>query len=74
MAGVPAVAFDLGALAERIRDHGGGWLTPLASGAEGMAGIVESWLAGALSTQVPGSFPSAIDVARAHVALYERNK
>ncbi|RZJ97323.1 MAG: glycosyltransferase [Novosphingobium sp.] len=25
-AGVPTVAFDVGALGERIRDHGGGWL------------------------------------------------
>jgi glycosyltransferase involved in cell wall biosynthesis len=70
MAGVPAVAFDLGALAERIRDHGGGWLTPLAGGAEGMAGIVERWLSGDLMAPVPHSFPSAMDAALAHVGLY----
>lgn len=30
-AGVPVVALDLGAVGERIREHGGGWLLPVGS-------------------------------------------
>ncbi len=72
MAGAPAAAFDLGALAERIRRDGGGWLAPLESGAAGMAEIIERWLSGGLTAVVPRSVPSPVEVARAHVELYRR--
>jgi Glycosyl transferases group 1 len=72
MAGVPAAAFDLGALAERIRRHGGGWLTSLESGSEGMAAIVERWLSSRDPAIVPQALPSPDDVARAHVELYRQ--
>ena len=36
-AGVPVIAFDLGALGERVRAEGGGTLVPLADGAAGVA-------------------------------------
>lgn len=70
LAGVPAVAFDLGAIADRIRAHGGGWLTPLERGADGLASLLEQWRAGALTTNVPSQLPSARDAALAHIALY----
>ncbi len=44
-AGVPAVAFDLGALAERLRAEGGGFLVPLADGAAGVARLLLEVLA-----------------------------
>jgi len=41
-AGVPVVAFDHGAVAERIRDEGGGLLVDLAEGAPGLAATIEA--------------------------------
>ncbi|HEX2834241.1 MAG TPA: glycosyltransferase [Thermoanaerobaculia bacterium] len=70
LAGVPAMAFDLGAIAERIRAHGGGWLTPLDGGADGLASLLAQWRAGALTTNIPATLPDARDAARAHIALY----
>lgn len=70
LAGATAAAFDLGALGERIRCDGGGWLAPVESGAAGMAEIVGQWLAGGLSTRIPPPAPSAGDVAKAHLDLY----
>ncbi|HXH39329.1 MAG TPA: glycosyltransferase [Thermoanaerobaculia bacterium] len=72
LAGVTAAAFDLGAQAERIRLHGGGWLAPLESGAAGLARIIEEWTAGRLTTSTPQPIASPSDAARAHVALYRR--
>ena len=69
-AGVPVVAFDHGAIAERIRAHGGGFLVPREAGAEGIAACVRDWLNGA-ATMVSLHVPSAHDAAAAHVALYE---
>ncbi len=68
-AGVPVVAFDHGAIADRIRVHGGGWLVPLEAGAEGIANAVRAWLDGA-EVRVPERVPTARDAAAAHVALY----
>jgi glycosyltransferase involved in cell wall biosynthesis len=68
-AGVPVVAFDHGAIAERIRAHGGGFLVDLESGAEGIASMVNEWLRGA-SADVPARVPIARKSAIAHVALY----
>jgi glycosyltransferase involved in cell wall biosynthesis len=70
LARVPVIAFDLGALGERIATHGGGWVVPLSEGAEGIADKVRAWMAGRLSTAVPIGVPSARDAALAHMALY----
>jgi hypothetical protein len=68
-AGVPVVAFDRGALGDRIRLHGGGFLVPSGAGAEGIAAAVREWLRGAEVT-VPERVPTAREAAAAHVALY----
>jgi len=70
MAGASVVAFDLGAPAERIRAHGGGWLVPLESGADGLAAIANQWLAGSITATPPRDIATPIDAARAHVELY----
>ena len=69
-AGVPVVAFAHGAIAERIRRNGGGWLAPLDEGAAGIVTIVRRWLAGELTTVIPATTSSPRDAALAHVALY----
>ena len=68
LAGAAVAAFDLGAQAERIRRLGGGWLTPLASGAAGLMEIIDQWH----PIDVPQVNARPIDAARAHVALYRR--
>jgi glycosyltransferase involved in cell wall biosynthesis len=62
-------AFDLGAIAERIRRSGGGWLAPFGSGAEGLVKIVERWQAGE-TIEIPEVTASPAAAARAHVELY----
>ena len=69
-AGVPVVAFDHGAHAERIRRDGGGWLVPLDAGADGIAGIVRRWLSDDLTTTIPVITKTPRDAAEAHVSLY----
>jgi glycosyltransferase involved in cell wall biosynthesis len=71
-AGAAAVAFDLGAVAERIRHHGGGWLAPVESGAAGLAAIVERWLGGQLTATIPDAVPTAATAAARYVALYRQ--
>jgi glycosyltransferase involved in cell wall biosynthesis len=70
LAGASVAAFDLGAQAERIRAHGGGWLTPLESGASGLAAIVTQWLAGSITAAPPHDIATPLDAARAHIELY----
>jgi len=48
-AGVPVLAFDHGAIAERIAADGGGIVVPVENGAEGIAGMLEKVLSGALA-------------------------
>jgi len=72
LAGAAVAAFDLGAPAERIRQHGGGWLTPLETGADGLAMIIEQWTGGENNTEVMRSVASPVDAARAHVEWYRR--
>ena len=67
LASVPVAAFDIGAQADRIRRHGGGWLAPLESGARGLMEIINGRSA---QRFVPPDLPTAKDAARAHVALY----
>jgi len=56
-AGVPALAFDHGAIAERIHRHGGGMLVPLE---EGTAGVAER-IRGLLTGELEVSFPADLD-------------
>lgn len=70
LAGVPVVAFDHGAIAERICKHGGGWLAPLDSGAKGLNALIARWRGGE-TVIIPTNVPTARDAARAHVALYQ---
>jgi hypothetical protein len=70
LAGAAVAAFDLGAQAERIRAHGGGWLAPLESGADGLAAIINQWLAGSITATPPRDIATPVDAACAHVELY----
>jgi hypothetical protein len=69
LAGALAAAFDLGAPAERIRNHGGGWLASVDEGASGLAQIVDRWQSGE-RVNVPRVTTSPELAARAHVSLY----
>jgi glycosyltransferase involved in cell wall biosynthesis len=75
-AGVPVVAFDMGAQGARVRELGLGPSVPPALGARGVADAVAT-LARAprgpeVAADVRGSLASPGDAARAHVALYRR--
>jgi glycosyltransferase involved in cell wall biosynthesis len=72
LAGAAAAAFDHGALAERIRRHGGGWVAPLESGAAGLAEIVEHWMSGQASEPAPHATSSPTEAAVAHHRLYQK--
>jgi len=69
-AGVPAIGFAHGAIAERITREGGGWLSPIEEGPSGIVNIVRRWLAGALTTDIPAVTRTPRDAAADHVALY----
>lgn len=69
VAGVPVVAFDHGAHAERIAQHGGGITVPIDGGSEAIAAAVRSGVKEAWS--VPDSVPSARENAAARLALYD---
>jgi len=63
MAGAAVVAFDHGAIAERIRRDGGGWLVPVESGPRGLVGAVGG------RAMIPRA-PTAEDAAKQYLALY----
>jgi glycosyltransferase involved in cell wall biosynthesis len=67
-AGAAVAAFDIGAQGERIREQGGGWVVPLASGTEGMVEIIDRWA----PVEIPKEIPTASDAARAYISLYRR--
>ncbi|HET8796763.1 MAG TPA: glycosyltransferase, partial [Thermoanaerobaculia bacterium] len=46
LAGVPVIAFDHGAVADRIRAQGGGHLAPLSSAFHGLVAGIDRWRAG----------------------------
>lgn len=69
-AGVPAVGFAHGAIAERITSSGGGWLAPIEEGSSGIVKIVRQWLHGELTTEVPRTVRTPRDAALAQVTLY----
>jgi glycosyltransferase involved in cell wall biosynthesis len=73
LAGVPVIATDLGAIADRIRTHGGGLLVPVENAAAGIASVLDRLVAGempmhALAIGTPP--PSATHAAAAHSELY----
>jgi len=72
LAGASVAAFDHGALAERIRRDGGGWLAPVESGAQGISEIVRRWQAGETIQRAPRPIASPVNAARAHIDLYRR--
>ncbi|HEX3107659.1 MAG TPA: glycosyltransferase, partial [Thermoanaerobaculia bacterium] len=67
-AGAAVAAFDVGAQGERIRQLGGGWVAPLASGTEGMVEIIDRWQ----PVEIPREIPTAADAARGYLDLYHR--
>lgn len=68
LAGASVAAFDIGAIAERVRRDGGGRLAPLERGAAGLIEVIEQ----APVMTAPENIPTASDAARAHVALYRK--
>ncbi len=54
-AGVPVLAFDLGAIGQRIAERGGGFLVALDKGASGIAEALSDIAAGRLSPSAPVS-------------------
>jgi glycosyltransferase involved in cell wall biosynthesis len=68
LAGAAVAAFDHGAIAERIRRNGGGWLAPLESGASGLADIVNR----REPVSIPHTIATSADAAKAYLALYRR--
>jgi glycosyltransferase involved in cell wall biosynthesis len=71
-AGVPVLAFDHGAVAERIRRHGGGLLVAPEAGAAGIASAVAALASGEEEMPRLGSpdMPAAEDAAAAFLELY----
>jgi glycosyltransferase involved in cell wall biosynthesis len=70
-AGVPVVAFDHGAMADRIRELGGGLLVPPAEGAAGVARAIRQAVAGPLpSAPLAQLLPDPRQAAAAHLELY----
>jgi glycosyltransferase involved in cell wall biosynthesis len=67
-AGVPVVAFDHGAIAERVRRHGGGLLAAPETGAAGIAPLVAALTHG--QQLPPGEPDGAGDAAGAFQRLY----
>lgn len=72
LAGVPVIAFDVGAQGERIRRQGGGWLAPLGD-LDALAELVSAWRRGR-QARIPANVPSPLDAARAHLDLYVRSR
>jgi glycosyltransferase involved in cell wall biosynthesis len=71
-AGAVAAAFDHGAVAERIRRHGGGLLSPVRSGAAGLRDAITRWRAGNVDAAAPREIATPLEAATAHVTLYRR--
>jgi len=66
----PVIAFDVGAVGERIR-AGGGTPVPPSAGAEGLACAIRHALETAPPRPEPSGLPSPIDVADSHRRLYD---
>ncbi len=70
LGGVPVVAFAHGAQAERIMRDGGGWLVRPDEGAMGIVKVIQDWIDGRLSPDVPTDIEEPRHAAEAHVELY----
>ena len=72
-AGVPVLAFDLGAVGERLRTEGGGLAIPLAEGAAGMAAAVAAVQRGeqTLPPLAAPAEPAPGEIARRWLAFYQ---
>ncbi len=71
-AGCPVVAFDHGAVGERLRGGGGGAVVAPERGAAGLAEAIGTALGRATRAAVPPAAPSAAAAARAHQRLFAR--
>ncbi|HEV7518965.1 MAG TPA: glycosyltransferase [Thermoanaerobaculia bacterium] len=71
-AGVPVLAFDLGAVGERLRAEGGGLVVPLAEGAAGMAALAAAVGRGEriIPPLAAGAEPSPREIAGRWLSLY----
>jgi glycosyltransferase involved in cell wall biosynthesis len=69
--GARVVAFDHGAMAERVRRLGGGWLVPPQQGAEGVARAIRQALSEPLpDVPAPALLRDPAHAAEAHLELY----
>jgi glycosyltransferase involved in cell wall biosynthesis len=71
-AGVPVLAFDQGAIADRIRKEGGGLLIPLAEGASGILDRLRSVQGGGPIPPYSGSPVRPEEAAAQHREVYAR--
>lgn len=71
LAGVPAIAFDQGALGDRIRQgQGAAWLAPVGSGVDGLRDVLARWCAGTLDCPTLPVPAGADHAAQAMSAVY----
>lgn len=72
--GVPVVAFDIGAVGERMTSWGAGRLAPLDEGPDGLARAVIDCVSSppGVPAAVIDRLPRPEDAARQHLALYQR--
>lgn len=63
LAGAAVIAFDHGAVAERIRRDGGGWLAPLESGAAGLVEVIKP-------ATIPRNIATSAAAAKAYAEVY----
>ncbi len=70
-AGVPALAFDHGAIGDRIRAHGGGHLVPPEAGAEGIAAALRAGILPEVPAAAVASLPDARSAAAACLDVYK---
>jgi len=74
--GVPVVAFDHGAVADRLKEWGVGDLVPLRKGAEGLSDSVVRCAARrpAVPKEVISSLPRTNSTAQQHLSLYQKTR
>jgi glycosyltransferase involved in cell wall biosynthesis len=74
--GVPVIAFDLGAVGERLREWKTGSLVPFSKGPGGLARAIIDHVSSpsGVADSIADRIPHPADAARQHVALYHRLK
>ena len=70
-AGVPVMAFDCGAVADRVRAGGGGVLVDLAGGAAGLAAALREVIADRLQVAAPAAGAASPGAAEASCAAWQ---